>query len=179
MKPKYYCSGCDKTKESALFSKNKSKKTGVGSWCKECCKKYRQANKIEIAINAIEYSAKNREQLSNYQTTYRKTVPGEQAHKKSKDKQATRYPEKLTVHSLWLGFIRKNGIPRSRSMNFHHWSYDIKYFTDVLLMPTWFHVEIHKHMTYNQEHKCYEGKNWGLLDTKEKHMMYISSWRYA
>lgn len=52
-------------------------------------------------------------------------------------------------------------------------SYDAKYFDDVLMVPRWFHLCIHKQMNYNQARKCYETLTGILLDTKIKHMKHI------
>lgn len=49
------CSGCDKEKETTEFHKNKSKKSGLCSYCKSCSKHY-----------MIEYQSQNAERISKY-----------------------------------------------------------------------------------------------------------------
>lgn len=47
------CSKCNKYKSKDLFHKDKSKKSGVHSWCKICCKKYtpfRYRNELNITL---------------------------------------------------------------------------------------------------------------------------------
>ena len=36
--PEYVCSCCGDSKDKSLFFKNKTKKKGINSNCKECCK---------------------------------------------------------------------------------------------------------------------------------------------
>jgi hypothetical protein len=40
---KYLCGNCHQFLDKAQFNNNKTKKTGLQSWCKECCKKKRNS----------------------------------------------------------------------------------------------------------------------------------------
>jgi len=42
------------------------------------------------------------------------------------------------------------------------------------MLPKWAHQQIHKHLIYIQEKMCYKSVEGALLDTKEKHLKYIS-----
>jgi hypothetical protein len=61
-----YCSGCKKNLSLSLFSKNKNKKDGLHTNCKDCNKSYRNANKDKISKYLKEYSTINKERISEY-----------------------------------------------------------------------------------------------------------------
>lgn len=57
------CGHCHIEKELSEFSKNRSAKSGYGSYCKKCEKEYREKHREERAALWKEYSAKHREAL--------------------------------------------------------------------------------------------------------------------
>jgi lipocalin len=69
------CTTCKVEKPLDAFYKNKTKKDGVASQCKVCCKvsqkEYRLKNKEKIAVQDKEYRLKNQEKLSVYGKEYR------------------------------------------------------------------------------------------------------------
>ena len=85
------CPKCEKIKMISNFYKDKTKKCGYGSWCKECDreyhhshrekgrivkKKYRQSNKKEILERVKEYRKKypEREKARSYLRSHRKEL---------------------------------------------------------------------------------------------------------
>lgn len=84
------CYKCKETKDINNFSKNKSKKIGVNTICKECSKEYMKKynlenkeivkkcreeykikNKEKLKEQSIEYYKENKEKISEYQKKYR------------------------------------------------------------------------------------------------------------
>lgn len=65
------CGSCGISKDLSCFSKNRSKKSGYNSICKECHKKAAKAhyanNKDKYAVLAKAYVSKNRAKISAYQ----------------------------------------------------------------------------------------------------------------
>lgn len=64
------CTKCGALKPLSEFSKNKAKKFGVDSWCKSCCKEYKQANKDVIKEYNKEYYQNNKETIKKYKKEY-------------------------------------------------------------------------------------------------------------
>ena len=62
------CSVCHEVKVVSEFSKNKSKKDGVNTICKECEKQYRKQNKDKI----VEYYKQNKDKRREYSAEYYK-----------------------------------------------------------------------------------------------------------
>lgn len=60
------CSSCSQEKEIILFHKNKSKKDGFSSLCKDCYKLSFNKNKISHYENMKEYKIKNNSKITKY-----------------------------------------------------------------------------------------------------------------
>jgi hypothetical protein len=58
------CSKCKLTKDVSNFSKNKSKKSGLNTYCKECMVAYRKDNANKLKKYFKEYGEANREKIS-------------------------------------------------------------------------------------------------------------------
>lgn len=58
----------------------------------------------------------------------------------------------------------------------HHWSYNIEHYRDVIELSVLDHNKSHRYMIYDQERMMYRRVDtMELLDTKEKHLLYIYS----
>lgn len=81
------CSKCKEEKDTYLFSKDSSKKSGLNSHCKDCVREYQIANKNKKSqydklyqevnkerdrLRIIEYRVKNKKNKSLYDTEYQK-----------------------------------------------------------------------------------------------------------
>ena len=58
------CSKCKLTKDVSTFAKNKSKKSGVNTYCKECMVSYRKENADKLKKYFKEYGEVNRKKIS-------------------------------------------------------------------------------------------------------------------
>lgn len=75
------CSKCKNELPLSAFAKNKSKKSGVNSYCTPCMRQYYRDNKERHAKRAKEYADKNREALNQkYYERLRTDVQANLAH---------------------------------------------------------------------------------------------------
>ena len=58
------CSKCKLEKDYSAFSKNKSKKSGYNTYCKECMVAYRKENADRLKIYFKEYGQENRDKIN-------------------------------------------------------------------------------------------------------------------
>ena len=60
----------------------------------------------------------------------------------------------------------------------HHWSYLPENHLNIILLSKKFHGWLHKRMRLDKELLCYRTDGGELLDTREKHEMFIKSLKY-
>ena len=65
------CTTCGVGKSSEQFAKDKTKRDGLHTKCKECVKAYKAANAERIASQRKEYRQANKETIAAYQLQYR------------------------------------------------------------------------------------------------------------
>ena len=85
------CTKCNVEKSFDEFNKDKYKKDGLRSECKECEKQHRQANKEKISERAKQYNQANKEKISEQKKQYR------QANKEKISERMKQYNQKLEV----------------------------------------------------------------------------------
>lgn len=64
------CGHCKVEKESSFFYKDKYKKSGLTSHCKDCIRLYKEANKESIRFYVKEYEEKNAKEISKRKQAY-------------------------------------------------------------------------------------------------------------
>ena len=64
------CSKCKQEKPFEGFSKERARKDGLRSQCKDCVKQYREQNKESIKERNKQYYEQNKESISEYQKQY-------------------------------------------------------------------------------------------------------------
>jgi len=155
------CNTCKTTKPINQFKKSNNK-SGYNYKCNDCVfeyyRNYRNKNKERIKANNQKWlkSEKGKKVMAGHRVGLRR-----------------KFPEKATTWSFWSAFKIKHGIIVPKGYEFHHYSYHKEDYADVIFLPSWLHRIIHHQMRYNQEQKYYETLDGELLDTKEKHMLYI------
>lgn len=82
-----------------------------------------------------------------------------------------KYPEKYSAK------IKSHRMkPKTKDNELHHWSYNEEHYKDVIELSVLEHGKIHRYMIYDQERMMYRRTDtMELLDTKEKHLLYIDS----
>lgn len=178
------CSQCKNLKELKYFyKKTNNLDDGFRSKCKDCCKnrqkKYRGINKDRLNAYSKIYYLNNKEKAREYQKKYRllnsepftpMTDEEKKLAKREHDKKYnSKYPEKRkarnAVQLIKVGY----------GYHKHHWSYKEEDWNDFIIMKQKNHIKLHKYLRYNAKYFCYESLDGCLLDTKEKHELYIES----
>lgn len=106
------CSKCKNIKNKKDFNKNRTKKNGFRSYCRECEKLYRQINKEKISQKKMEYYTKNYEkQLLKFakQRAKKKNLPFDITE------QDINIPEKCPV--LGIPLFKGDGVMIDNSPN--------------------------------------------------------------
>jgi 5-methylcytosine-specific restriction endonuclease McrA len=82
------CSRCDKIKPLSEFKKNKSRKNGIDSWCKEChrasCRKYIEINRETIREKARKWRKDNGEKKREYDRRWNEANQEKERERKRK-----------------------------------------------------------------------------------------------
>lgn len=87
----------------------------------------------------------------------------------SRKKWGEKYPEKMKAKAAM------SNIRPPKGYNNHHWSYNDEHLRDTILLQRDDHYFIHRYIKYDVESKMYKTPIGDLLDTKAKHLDYISS----
>lgn len=78
-----------------------------------------------------------------------------------------RFPEKYSVRKKSQYLAKVEGFVN------HHWSYDMAHAMNTIRLSKRDHKTIHRLTRYDQALKLYRTKAGVLLDTREKHIMYL------
>lgn len=81
------------------------------------------------------------------------------------------YPEKYKAKNYSQRIPVKSGNHR------HHWSYNEEHYKDIIELSVAEHAKAHRYIKYDQERMMYRTLEGVLLDTKEAHISYISSFK--
>lgn len=167
------CFKCNEVKVLTEFYAHKQMGDGHLNKCKDCTKRDTQRRleeKLKDPVFVENEQARHREKY--YRLGYKeKHKPSKEDKKRTMDIYKTKYPEKIKAKIL-LG----KKLKLSHSDNeFHHWSYNIEHAIDVIELHYRHHAKAHRFIVYDQERFMYRRTdNMELLDTKEKHLEYIT-----
>lgn len=158
------CFACGRNKELNDFYTHPRMADGHLNKCKECTKNDVKKNYQELIKDPewIEQErARGREKAKRlgYKSisTYGRT-------KATREK----YPEKYAAHKK-SQYIKLNFEGAHR----HHWSYNEEHQRDVIQLRKSDHGKAHRFLIYDQERKMYRTLSGELLDTRERHEIYI------
>lgn len=155
------CICCGKEKPGSEYYAHKQMSDGLLGKCKECCKA----------------QAKARELILRQDETW---VEKERARAREKHKRLN-YSEKQKIWNAkrpWVmttaykNLHQKLGLTKEQTA--HHWNYN--FVDDYFIMDKRLHRKIHVFLTPDSETKCFFNKTTNeLLDTREKHELFINS----
>ncbi len=160
---KKICSICKKEKLLREFYKHKECADGHINQCKTCVKE-KDKVKRKDPVAAQQERDRGREK-------YHRLYSGKKKVRSSKSSQLyyNKYPEKYKADSASQHLKAK--VPRN---HLHHWSYNEEHWKDVIELSQKHHNKAHRFIVYDQERMMYRKLSGELLDTKEKHIEYIT-----
>ena len=167
---KKQCICCDKEKSLDQYYSHKKMADGHLNKCKECCKSQSGKREKELRQDPVFVeSEKNRARDRYYRLGYKDLHKASPESKKNAiSRHNEKFPEKKQARNSICHL--KTIVPGNE---FHHWSYNEEHFKDVIELSVSDHSLIHRYISYDQEHKKYRTRKGTLLDTKEKHLLYI------
>lgn len=186
------CSRCKEEKELSEFHKQSRNADGLRYECKQCAKlrsdEYCSRPEVKEHYkesNAIRY-AKTMSIIRNDPTLHDKYLEyckqkgkryykiGNTVVKKAIVKWKKNNPEKVKAKRR-ITHLKSTGVlPTVKGYDYHHWSYLEEHRSDVIHLTSVQHKCIHRFMVYDKEYFQYRTLEGVLLDTKEKHIDYIT-----
>ena len=155
------CFGCDLDKNIEDFYKHKQMKDGRVNKCKDC-------NKKDVRDN---YKIKSTDELFMAKQRIRSIEKYHRLDYKNKQK-IWDADKPWKSNAVYKGLRRKfKHVPATHHL--HHWNYNDSFLEDIIILEKFNHRRAHVVIKIDVERRIYIGLNNEVLDTKEKHILYL------
>lgn len=155
------CFKCNLEKKLEEFYKHPQMIDGRVNKCKECTKKDVRVNYQEN-LKDSSFLEKERERSK------------EKYHRLNyKDKQKMWDSNKPWKSNWKYKSLRKKFKFVPASHHLHHWNYNDEFLEDIIILEKFNHRRAHNFIDIDLEKRIYIGKEGQVLDTKEKHILYL------
>lgn len=164
------CFKCNEILPLSEYYKHKQMGDGHLNKCKSCTRSDVNKREKELRKDAKWIEGERKRGRNKYHRLGYKDLhkPTPQNKKKAIDKYKNRYPEKISA-------ARYSQRIAPKGMESHHWSYNKEHWKDVIVLHPKDHYKAHIYIVYDQERFMFRrSDNNELLDTKEKHLKYIT-----
>lgn len=163
-----YCKECDLRLSLDHFYKHKQMQDGYLNFCKECVKARVKKRESELRNdpNWVEQE-RERGREKYHRLGYKNSFIDYDKRTKINGEYRKRFPEKHKARNASQRMTKKG-------LEIHHWSYQEIHWRDIFYLTIEEHALIHRFLVYDQPNRMYKNMNNELLDTREKHLLYIN-----
>lgn len=163
------CFKCEIVKPLSEYYKHPRMGDGHLNKCKSCTRHDTKKRALELSEDPEWVKDEQKRHREKYHRLgyLEKHKPTADSKREAMSKYKKNYPEKDRAKNA------SQRMPSKKGHN-HHWSYNKEHWRDVIDMNNKDHAKAHRFIVYDQERMMYRTIDGVLLDTRERHIEYIT-----